>query len=185
MLEPGRCGGTHARQAGTSRHRDHPRHAPGVSYHAESSERGKATYKGTAVTEVRSPHRQLLPDTGGSDHQKPTSLQGLANTAQTDKQHRFRDLYGCLDADRLLDCGSDLNKQAASGVDGRTAQAYEVNLQATITAWAQRLKGKRYRATLVRRCDIPKETGSERPLGIPAREDTLVQRACAKLLTAI
>lgn len=137
------------------------------------------------MTEVRSPHRTLLPDTVGSDHQKPTSLQGIANKAKTDKQHRFRDLYGCLDADLLLDCWRDLNKQAASGVDGLTAHAYAVNLQANITALAQRLKGKRYRAKLVRRCDIPKENGSERPLGIPALEDKLVQLACAKLLTAI
>ena len=140
---------------------------------------------GKDVTEGRSPHRTLLPDTVGSDHQKPTSLQGIANKAKTDKQHRFRDLYGCLNADLLLDCWGDLNKQAASGVDGLTAQAYAVNLQANITALAQRLKGKRYRAKLVRRCYIPKENGAERPLGIPALEDKLVQLVCAKLLTAI
>ena len=163
MLEPGLCGGTHARHAATSRHWDHPLHAPGVSYHAEYSEGGKAYYMGKDMTEGRSPHRTLLPDTVGSDPQQPPSLQGLANKAKTDKQHRFRDLYGCLDADLLLDCWRDLNKQAASGVDGLTAQAYAVNLQASITALAQRLQGKRSRATLVRRGSIPKENGSERP----------------------
>jgi group II intron reverse transcriptase/maturase len=137
------------------------------------------------VTEVRSLHRTLLPDTVGSDHQKPTSLQGIANKAQTNKQHRFRDLYGRLDADLLLHCWHDLNKQAASGVDGLTAQVYEANLQANITALVQRLKTHCYRAKLVRRCYIPKENGSERPLGIPALEDKLVQLACAKLLMAI
>jgi hypothetical protein len=54
---------------------------------------------GKDMTEGRSPHRTLLPDTVGSDHQKPTALQGIANQAKTDTQHRFRDLYGCLDAD--------------------------------------------------------------------------------------
>jgi len=99
MLEPGLCGGTHARQAAPSRHRAHPLDVAGVSYHAEYSEVGNAYYMGKDMTEGRSPHRTLLPDTVGSEHQKPTSLQGLANKAQTDKPHRLRDLYGCLDAD--------------------------------------------------------------------------------------
>ena len=140
---------------------------------------------GKDVTAGRSPHRTLLPDTVGSDHQKPTSLRGIANKAQVDKHHRFRDLYRCLDAALLLDCWHDLNKDAASGVDHMTAEAYEVNLQANLAALAQRLKAQRYRAKLVRRCYIPKENGQERPLGIPALEDKLVQLACAKLLTAI
>jgi RNA-directed DNA polymerase len=146
---------------------------------------GKAHYKGKDVTEVRSPHRTLLPDIVGSEHQKPTSLQGIANKAQTHKQHRFGNLYRCLNAVLLLDCWHDLNKQAASGVDNVTAEVYAVNLHANIEALVQRLKAKRYRANLVRRCYIPKENGKERPLGIPTLEDKLVQLACAKLLAAI
>jgi retron-type reverse transcriptase len=146
---------------------------------------GKAHYTGKDVTEVRSPHRKLLPDTVGPDPQEPTSLRGIANKARADKQHRFRDLYRCLDANLLRACWDDLNKAAASGVDHVTAEEYAANLQANIEALAQRLKAQRYRATLVRRCDIPKANGKERPLGIPALEDKLVQLACAKLLTAI
>ncbi len=146
---------------------------------------GKAHYRGKDVTEVRSPHRQLLPDTVGPEDQKPTSLRGIANKAKADKRHRFRDLYRCLDAELLLDCWQDLNKEAASGVDHVTADAYAANLQGNIEALVQRLKTKRYRAKLVRRCYIPKANGTERPLGIPALEDKLVQLACAKLLTAI
>jgi RNA-directed DNA polymerase len=66
-----------------------------------------------------------------------------------------------------------------------TAAAYAVNLQAHIEALAQRLKAKRYRAKLVRRCSIPQEEGTARPLGIPALEAKLVPWACAKLVTAI
>ena len=162
-----------------------PLHAPGVSYHAEYSAVGKAHYTGKDVTEVRSPHRQLLPDTVGPEAQEPTSLRGRANKARADKHHRFRDLYRCLDATLLRACWDDLNKAAASGVDHVTAEAYAENLQANIAALAQRLQAQRYRAKLVRRCDIPKANGTERPLGIPALEDKLVQLACAKLLTAI
>jgi RNA-directed DNA polymerase len=66
-----------------------------------------------------------------------------------------------------------------------TAAAYEEDLQANIEALAERLKSKRYRTKLVRRKYIPKENGKERPLGIPALQDKLVQLACAKLVEAI
>lgn len=85
----------------------------------------------------------------------------------------------------MLTCWHDLNKDAARGGAQVTAEAYAVNLHAHSEAWAQRLQTKRYRGKLVRRCDLPKENGTDRPLGIPAREDTLGQRACAKLFTAI
>ncbi len=126
-----------------------------------------------------------MPDAVGSEPHEPTSLRAIANKAKADQRHRFRDLYRCLDAQLLLHCWSDLNKDAASGVDGVSAQAYAAHLHANIEALVERLKAKRYRAKLVRRHYIPKENGKERPLGIPAVEDKLVQAACAKLLMAI
>jgi hypothetical protein len=78
---------------------------------------------GKDVTEGRSPHRQLLPDTGGPDPQEPTSRRGIANKARADKQPRFRDLYRCLHAHLLRACWDDLNKAAASGVEHVTAEA--------------------------------------------------------------
>jgi RNA-directed DNA polymerase len=70
-------------------------------------------------------------------------------------------------------------------VDGVSAQAYAQNLHANIEAVVERLRSKRYHAKLVRRHYISKENGKQRPLGIPAVEEKLVQAACAKLLTAI
>jgi group II intron reverse transcriptase/maturase len=137
------------------------------------------------LTEVRSPQRQLSPDSVGPDRAESTFLRGIANKAKADKQHRFRDLYRCLNADFLLACWLDLNQDAASGVDGVTAAAYAVDLQGNVEALVERLKLKRYRAKLVRRKFILKENGKERPLGIPALEDKLVQVACTKLLMAI
>ncbi len=154
-----------------SRPSDNPLYADGVSYQAYYSEVGKAHYKGKDLTEVRSPQRKLVPDNVGLEQYEPTSLRGIAIKAKADGTHRFQDLYRCLNAPFLYACWKDLNKNAASGVDEVTAQAYEENLTANIQALAERLKTKRYRAKLVRRCYIPKENGKERPLGIPALED--------------
>ena len=105
-----------------------------------------------------------MPDIVGSEQHEPTSRWAIANKAKADKHHRFRDLYRCLNAEFLLDCWSDLNKDAASGVDGVTAQSYAEHLQTNIEGLVERLKSKRYRAKLVRRVYIPKEKGKERPL---------------------
>ncbi|HZV81295.1 MAG TPA: group II intron reverse transcriptase/maturase [Geobacteraceae bacterium] len=142
-------------------------------------------YLGKDLTEVRSPHRPLVPDNVGPDQGETTFLRGISIKAKADKQHRFQDLYRYLDADFLWHCWGDLNQDAASGVDGVTAAVYAENLHANIQGLAERLKSKRYRTQQVRRVYIPKENGKNRPLGIPALEDKLVQLACAKLLGAI
>ena len=116
---------------------------------------------GKDVTEGRSPHRTLAPDTVGPEARKPTSLRGIADKAKADKRHRFRDLYRCLNVELLLDCWGDLNKDAASGVDGVTWPAYAENLQANVEALVERLKQKRYRAKLIRRRTCRRETARE------------------------
>jgi len=126
-----------------------------------------------------------MPDTEGPDMHEPTSLRGIANRAKACRHHRFQALYRELNVDMLRHCWGLLNKRSASGVDGVTAKAYEQHLEANLEHLVERLKTKRYRTKLIRRCYIPKEDGRERPLGIPALEDKLVQMACAKLLSAI
>jgi len=140
---------------------------------------------GKDLTEVRSLQRKLVPDKVGLEQYEQTSLQGIAMKAKESAKHRFQDLYRCLNAKFLMNCWPDLNKDAASGVDEVTAEAYEEELEANIRNLAMRLKEKRYRAKLVRRCYIPKDNGKERPRGIPALEDRLLQLACAKILTSI
>lgn len=162
-----------------------PLHADGVSYQAYYSEVGKAHHTGKDLTEVRSPQRKLVPDDVGLDKYEPTSLRGIAIKAKVEGNHRFQDLYRCLNESFIIRCWRELNKQAAAGVDDITATAYAENLEANIQSLVDRLKTNRYRAKLVRRCYIPKENGKERPLGIPALEDRLLQLACAKLLSSI
>ncbi|MGD9825050.1 hypothetical protein [Desulfobacter sp.] len=160
-------------------------HANGVSYQAYYSEVGKAHYMGKDLTEVRSLQRKLVPDKVGLEQYEQTSLRGIATKAKVCGKHRFQNLYKCINYRFLMDCWKDLNKKAASGVDQITAEAYRVNLEANIQALAQKLRQKRYRAKLVKRCYIPKENGKERPLGIPVLEDRLVQLACSKILSSI
>ena len=141
--------------------------------------------RGKDLTEVRSPQRQLAPDTVGLEPSEPTFLRGIANKARSNQRHRFRDLYRCLNEELIYQAWKSLNKGAASGVDQVTADAYAQDLQGNIQRLVERLKAKRYRAKLVRRVYIPKENGKQRPLGIPALEDRLVQSAVTKVLTAI
>ena len=124
---------------------DNPLYADGVSYQAYYSEVGKAHYKGKDLTEVRSPQRKLVPDKVGLGQYEQTSLRGIAIKARANGKHRFQNLYRGLNAPFLHACWKDLNKDAASGVDEVTAQAYEENLTANIQSLAERLKTKRYR----------------------------------------
>jgi len=131
------------------------------------------------------PAQETRAGHAGSGNHVPTSLRGIANRARESKHHRFRNLFGEVSVALLTHCWHDLNKDAASGVDGLTAAQYAADLHGNIAALAERVKAGRYRAKLVRRVYIPKENGTQRPLGIPALEDKLVQLACAKLLSAI
>jgi len=115
----------------------------------------------------------------------PSSLQGIAKKAESQKGYRFRNLYGMLDEDFLKQCWRDIRQDAASGVDQGSAQAYEQHLDDNIHRLVERLKQNRYRAKLVRRHSRPTGDGTQRPLGIPAVEDKLLQLAVARLLEAI
>jgi group II intron reverse transcriptase/maturase len=115
-----------------------------------------------------------------------TTLQEIANKAQSQPEYRFRNLYGLLNEDWLHDCWPYLRKDAAAGVDRVRATDYEANLDENIRNLVQRLKEKRYRAQSVRRRYIPKGGSDQlRPLGIPATEDKLVQLAVKRLLESI
>lgn len=140
---------------------------------------------GKDVTEVRSSQRKLMPDNAGLDRHEQTSLRGIAQTAAANKQHRFRNLYGMLTVGALMTAWGSLNKHAASGVDKVTAEQYLVDLLGNLENLVNRLKGKSYKTKLVRRKYIPKDNGKFRPLGIPALEDKIVQKAVSTILEAI
>ena len=71
-----------------------------------------------------------------------------------------------------------LKKDAAAGVDGVTWDLYGEGLDERLLDLHRRLhSGGAYRAPPSRRVYIPKEDGGQRPLGIAALEDKVLQRA--------
>lgn len=139
---------------------------------------------GKGSAKLRSLQRKLHPDTKGWVV-KPTSLQGIANRAASDKAHRFRNLFGMLTVGFLLWSWRFVNKRASSGVDREDARSYQENLRENIEGLVAAVQGGRYRAKLVLRRYIPKLNGKTRPLGIPAIADKLLQIGVSKLLEAI
>lgn len=73
----------------------------------------------------------------------------------------------------------------ASGVDGVSVEAYGRGLEKRLKRLLDRLHRGAYHPQPSRRRWIPKGNGRRRPLGIPATEDKLVQRAVAAVLTEI
>src|SRR5436305_13421699 len=76
-------------------------------------------------------------------------------------------------------------RKAAPGVDGETWQHYGEALESKRQALSERVRRGAYRAKPVRRVYIRKESGGQRPLGVPALEDKIVQGAMVEVLTAI
>ena len=62
---------------------------------------------------------------------------------------------------------------------------YEQTLGRNLHALCEQVHTGRYRPLLVRRVFIPKSDGGQRPLGVPALEDKIVQGAVAEVLNAI
>ena len=137
------------------------------------------------LTEVRSPQRKHVPDTAGSGKHVQTSLRGIVKTARLNEQHRFRDLYGLLNREMLNLAWKGLKKNSAIADEDITVREYEAELEGNLDRLVEKLKQKRYRAKLIKRRYIPKENGKQRPLGIPALEDKIVQKAVAMILGAI
>jgi group II intron reverse transcriptase/maturase len=68
--------------------------------------------------------------------------------------------------------------RGGAGVDGETIQEIkEDGVEAFLIQLQEELKEGRYRPQVVKRVNIPKPDGRERPLGIPAVRDRVVQAA--------
>src|SRR5579859_5186821 len=116
----------------------------------------------------------------------PSALERVRQAAGKDKKLRFTALlHHIYNLDTLRMAYFRLKKEAAPGVDGETWRHYGEDLEANLQDLAHRLKRGAYRAKPVRRVYIPKADGRQRPLGVPALEDKLVQRAAVEVLNNI
>jgi RNA-directed DNA polymerase len=116
----------------------------------------------------------------------PPQLERIRQAASRDRKMRFTALFRHVyRLDTLRRAYFGLNPKAAPGVDGVTWQQYGDDLEAHLQDLANRLKRGAYRAQPTRRTDIPKADGRQRPLGVPALEDKLVQAALVEVLNAI
>ncbi len=116
-----------------------------------------------------------------------TGLAGIAIKAKADPKCRFTSLAHILTPEFLKETWQQMNRRGASGVDGETGVEFERDLETRVVELWERLKAGRYQAPPVRRVDIPKpgDPSESRPLGIPTVEDRLLQRAVARILSAI
>ena len=115
----------------------------------------------------------------------PSGLERVRERAKAEKKERFTALLHHVDVDLLRSAFSWLKRDAAPGVDGVTWQQYEQNLETNLVDLHARIHGGAYRALPSRRKFIPKADGQERPLGIAALEDKIVQRAVVEVCNAI
>src|SRR5713101_6915975 len=115
-----------------------------------------------------------------------SALERVRQAAGKDKKLRFTALlHHIYNLDTLRMAYFRLKKEAAPGVDGETWRHYGEKLEENLQNLFERLKRGAYRAKPVRRVFIPKADGRQRPLGVPALEDKIVQRAVVEVLNAI
>jgi RNA-directed DNA polymerase len=115
----------------------------------------------------------------------PSGLDRVREAAKGDGKIRFTALLHHVTVDLLRDSYHSLKKRAAPGVDGVTWEEYGRDLEARLSDLQGRIHRGAYRAKPSRRVWIPKADGRQRPLGIAALEDKIVQHAVGMVLNQI
>jgi group II intron reverse transcriptase/maturase len=110
----------------------------------------------------------------------------IATAAQRTPEIAFTSLAHYIDLEWLTEAYHRTRKDGAAGVDDITGKEYAENLHENLQNLLERLKSGTYKAPPVKRKHIPKGTSGEtRPIGVPAFEDKIVQRAVVMLLEPI
>ena len=112
-------------------------------------------------------------------------LHGVRERARINKQERFTALLHHVTQDLLRESFYALKRKAAPGVDGVTWKGYATGLEDRLRDLHDRVHRGAYRAQPSKRRWIPKSNGKQRPLGIAALEDKIVQQAIVTVLNEI
>jgi len=112
-------------------------------------------------------------------------LEGVRAAARKDRKLKFTCLLHHVDLGLLRDSFFALKKSAAPGIDGMTWMVYADRLEDRLADLYRRVHTGAYRALPSKRAYIPKADGQQRPLGIAALEDKIVQSAMVTVLNAI
>jgi RNA-directed DNA polymerase len=139
--------------------------------------------EGRAQTEENIAQSHMSPTQSGK--RMSQGLRGVREVATVRKQERFTALLHHITVDLLRDSFLALQRRAAPGVDGMTWREYETGLADRLVDLHSRVHRRAYRARPSRRVYIPKADGRQRPLGIAALEDKIVQQAVVTILNQI
>lgn len=137
--------------------------------------------------------RPLIKENILQPHTQPTQsgarvsqgLEGVRKAAKEHQEMKFTALLHHLTVALLRESFYALKRKAAPGVDGMSWQEYETGLEGRLIDLHGRVHRGAYRALPSRRTYIPKADGRQRPLGVAALEDKIVQQAVATILNAI
>jgi group II intron reverse transcriptase/maturase len=114
-----------------------------------------------------------------------TGLDRVREVASRDKKVRFTALMHHVDVGLLRRSFFKLRRKASPGVDGVTWKGYGEGLEDRLADLHERLHRGAYRAQPTKRTWIPKPDGRQRPLGVTALEDKIVQQAVRLILEQI
>lgn len=115
-----------------------------------------------------------------------SGLERVREAVKRDRKVRLTALmHHVYDVEQLREGYHGVKHDAAPGIDGESWKSYGENLEVNLLDLSDRLKRGAYRARPVKRVYIPKTDGRKRPIGIPALEDKIVQRAVVQVLNAV
>jgi RNA-directed DNA polymerase len=126
-----------------------------------------------------------LHRTQGRSKRKSSGLAGVREAARKDSTLRFTALLHHVNEECLAKSFKALKREAAVGVDEVTWREYEREMEANLADLHDRIHRGAYRAKPSRRIWIAKADGRQRPIGIAALEDKIVQKAVQWVLESI